>query len=51
MARRTHIIGDVKLNVVETETERRHIALIQGQDVIILSMDQAGIISDIIDKA
>lgn len=50
MARRTHIIEDVVLNVVSTETESMHIALTQGEDVIALSIDQAREIAAVIDE-
>jgi len=48
---RTHKIGDIKMDIVATETYKRHIALTQGKDVIILSMDQAREISAVIEEA
>jgi hypothetical protein len=50
MTRRTHEIGDVTLNVVNTETEGLYITLTQGADVIVLLVDQYREIAAIIDE-
>ena len=50
MTRRTHKIGDVTLNIVNTETEGLYATLTQGDDVIVLSVDQSREIAAIIDE-
>ena len=48
--KRTHKIDDLTINVIETDVQKHWIALVQGEDVIAISIDQAREMAAVIDE-